>query len=638
MAFDGTNLIWNGNLKPYVSYVQRLFLFYRALEAIKPRTMSFLIKQFLKVSLIFVLIHNFHGGGRAQALKVLPGPITSDISDSRSVNFLDLNNDGWEDLYISNGKEGGQPDLLYLNNGSGEFIKVTDMAIVKASNPSDGASFADYNNDGHIDGIISSWYGAEDLLYLNNGNGNLEYNASAGMVTGSFAETASFGDYDNDGWLDLYVTNSGGGKDNYLYRNLQNGKFERVTDHILVQDTKPSRGAIWGDFNNDGITDLFVANESDVSNDIFLGTGGGNYEKLNRGGIIVKTFGSMTGSWGDIDNDGDLDLFIGNSAFFKGQRNQLYKNFGGSFAEITDDPVVNANTCTFGSAFGDYDNDGDLDLVVTNGFCSSGLRNTLYENQGDGTFVDASDQLGLNASVCSFGVAWGDVNNDGFLDLAVANCKNNNTDTERPNTLMVNQGNDNNWLALKLTGVQSNRSAIGTQVRVKATINGKISWQLREVSAQSGYAGQNSLVVHFGMGDASQIDSLLIRWPAGTQQVLTNVLVNQKLTITEGTTTSNQNQLTSIPGLSMEVFPNPGAAEEVRVRLNFTASLATWGIGTIALYDTLGQSMAQRELKLRKGETIVSIPKPGSRLAAGMYQVVLQIEDRTMTRTVMIRP
>src|SRR5690606_22419458 len=121
--------------------------------------------------------------------------------------------------------------------------------IVQASNPSDGASFADYNNDGHIDGVVSSWYGAEDLLYLNNGSGQLIYNAGAGIASGSFAETAAFGDYDNDGWLDLYITNSGGDKHNYLYRNLKNGKFERITNHILVQDAKPSRGAVWVDIN-----------------------------------------------------------------------------------------------------------------------------------------------------------------------------------------------------------------------------------------------------------------------------------------------------------------------------------------------------------------------------------------------------
>ncbi len=130
-------------------------------------------------------------------------------TDSRSVNFIDLNKDGWDDLYISNGLQGGQKDLLYLNDGTGTLVQITDMAIVQASSPSDGASFADYNNDGNLDGIVSSWYGAADLLYLNDGMGSLNYKGNAGIVSGSFAETAAFGDYDNDGWLDLYVTNSG---------------------------------------------------------------------------------------------------------------------------------------------------------------------------------------------------------------------------------------------------------------------------------------------------------------------------------------------------------------------------------------------------------------------------------------------
>jgi len=234
----------------------------------------------------------------AQMFETVTGPISNTLSDSRSVNFLDINNDGWEDIYVSNGREGGQEDLLYINDGNGQMVAVTNMEIIQPSNPSDGARFVDYNNDGHVDAMVTSWYGAEDLLYLNNGSAELNYNASAGIASGSYAETASFGDYNNDGWLDLYIINSGGNKKNYLYKNLQNGKFERIFNHILVVEAKLSREAIWGDFNGDGNTDLFVSNESNQTNDVFFGLGGGDFQKLNTGSIVTSQKGSMTGVMG----------------------------------------------------------------------------------------------------------------------------------------------------------------------------------------------------------------------------------------------------------------------------------------------------------------------------------------------------
>lgn len=470
---------------------------------------------------------------RAQIFELVPGDITSFPSDSRSVNFLDLNKDGWEDIFISNGRKGGQADLLYLNNGDGSFSRIEDQEIVQAGNPSDGASFADFNNDGHIDGIISSWYGAEDLLYLNNGTGQLIYQSDAGIVPGSYAETAAFGDYDQDGWLDLYITNSGQSKANYLYRNLRNGKFEWIKDHILVNELRLSRAAIWTDFNNDGKMDLFVANESNAANDLYEGLGNGEFKRFSNDSIVLATMGSMTASWGDIDNDGDLDLFVGNSAYFKGERNQLYRNEGGSFTEVMDDPVSSFEGCTFGSAFGDFDNDGDLDLAIANGFCDSNLQNKLYENQGDGSFVEISDLLPANLNVCSYGIAWGDIDNDGFLDLLAANCRNTAEVDEPANTLLRNLGNGNHWLKVKLEGKESNVNALGAKVRMKTAIDGQAIWQMREVSAQSGYAGQNSMILHFGLKDAEIVDYLIVEWPSGKKLTLENVVVDRLLTLLE---------------------------------------------------------------------------------------------------------
>lgn len=470
-------------------------------------------------------------GVSAQQFRLLNGPATGTGSDSRSVNFLDVNNDGWEDLFISNGLKGGQPDLFYINDGTGQLQEVTDQEIVLASEPSDGASFADYNNDGYIDGVVVNWYGREDLLYLNDGKGQLRYNTGTGIAPGSFAETAVFGDFDGDGWLDLYITNSGGDLHNFLYRNLQNGKFERITDHLLVQDAKPSRGAVWVDVNNDNIPDLFVANEENAANDLFIGKGKGTFEKMESGSLTAPGKSSMTASWGDIDNDGDLDLFVGNAGYYAAQQNQLFLNEGTTFKEITQGPLVETADCAYGSAFADYDNDGDLDLLVTHGYCREGLPNALYENLGDGKFHEVSELLTANEAVCSYGVAWGDLDNNGFLDLVVANCQNSPNDAQPPNSVLLNTGNANHWLKIRLEGESTNRSAIGARVKIKAIIAGKAVWQLRELGTQSGYAGQNSLVVHFGLGDAVQAGQVVIRWPDGQEQIMENIAADQQLTI-----------------------------------------------------------------------------------------------------------
>lgn len=572
--------------------------------------------------------------GIAQVFRIASGPVSEKVTDSRSVNFVDINNDGWEDLFISNGRKGGQADLLYLNDGTGNFLEITTADMVLACVPSDGAAFADVDNDGFPDGVVSSWYGAEDRLYRNDGYGMLHYQEKAGIVTGSYAETASFGDYDNDGWVDLYITNSGGDKHNYLYHNLGDGRFERITDHLLVEDAKLSRGAIWGDLNGDGLLDLFVANEENAANDIFLGKGKGRFERLDHDSIALKPAGSMTASLGDIDNDGDMDVFVGNSGYFSPQKNQLYRNTGRGFEEITEGPVVETANCTYGSAFGDYDNDGDLDLIVTNGYCNTGLPNALYENQGDGTFRDVSEWLPANGNICTYGVAWGDVNNDGFPDLVVANCKNNAEDTERANTLLINEGNDNHWLQVQLKGVRSNASAIGARVKVSARLAGKPVRQLREVQSQSGYAGQNSLRLQFGLADATVVDSLQIYWPAGGVQTFTELAVDQFLVIKEDSARPIV-QLPTSTALSFRVLPESLVVGTTDLQLEIDNRLGQKK-GTVTCYNAVGQMVGEWPLDYSPGLSQVKLPVAGVSLSAGMYRVVMQVEDQRINRNIII--
>ncbi len=588
--------------------------------------------------LVFLLPLIFHTNLSAQQFILADGPVTSVLSDSRSANFIDLNNDNWEDIYISNGLSTGQADLLYLNDGTGNFTQVTNMAVTQAINPSDGASFVDYNNDSYLDGVITSWHNAEDLLYINNGDGQLIYNEDAGIVAGSYAETAAFGDYDNDGWLDLYITNSGGNNKNYLYRNTQDGKFERIQNQILVNDGKLSRGVIWGDFNLDGHLDLFVVNEGNGSNDLFLGQGEGNYSKVTEGSLVTSQRSTMTASWGDIDNDGDFDAFIGNAGFFVTQQNQLFINEGNEFVEVTEGDLVQTDNCTFGSSFGDYDNDGDLDLLIANGFCSTNLSNALYANQGDGTFADSSHLLSSNPAVCSFGVAWGDINNDGFLDLLSANCRNNSAGAQQNNTLLVNQGNENHWLKVKLEGLQSNRNGVGAIIRIKATINGESIWQMREVRSQTGYAGQNSLIAHFGLGSSTIVDSLIVDWPSGVQQVMLALPVDQRIDIMEDLVDAIR------PGpnnaFDFSVFPNPLAKQTNEITIQLPTDLQSDSV-QVQLLNQRGQLIGSQEYDAQNYNHSLTFPinigsNADQHLAAGIYLLLVKTEKGSATKKLVI--
>jgi gliding motility-associated-like protein len=264
-----------------------------------------------------------------------------------------------------------------------------------------------------------------------------------------------------------------------LFRNDGQGSFTQITEGISGQEEIYSNGASWGDYNNDGYLDLFVANESayrqPAPNFLYRNNGNGSFTKITTGAIVTDTSNALGSAWGDYDNDGYLDLFVAN----------------------------------YEKDFEDY-------------HTVQGYRNLLYHNNGDGTFTRITDDVIVADSSTSSGAAWGDCDNDGDLDLFVANYYS-------PSLLFINSGNGNNWLNIKLIGNASNKSAIGAVVRLKA--NG--IWQMRHVEALSGALSQNSLNVEFGLGKATVIDSICVQWPSGSKSMMSGVAVNQFLTIEE---------------------------------------------------------------------------------------------------------
>ena len=492
--------------------------------------------------------------------KITSGPFVTSDGDSRSVNWVDVNDDGFIDCMITNGPTGGQDNFLYINNGTGGFTALTGDTIVKDNKPSDGATWADSDNDGDLDCYVANWYNTKNLFYNNTGVGAFTQTQNAIETSGGYCETASWGDYDNDGLLDLYVTRSGGTiatNKNLLFHNEGGNAFTKVLTGTPVTDAFISRSVNWTDIDSDGDLDLFVTNENDQNESLYRNDGAGVFTKLTNGPLLNDGGKTMSSSWGDYDNDGDLDVFLANDQGNDG----LFRNEGQfNFTKITSDTVSNCGGNSFSSAWSDVDNDGDLDLFVTNSFGTTTLwPNFLFLNNGNGSFTRVGNTAPATDLDWSYGCAFGDYDNDGFEDLAVATCRYNSVD--RPDLLYHNDGNSNNWITIKLVGTITNKSAIGTKIRVKANINGNPVWQMRELSAQTSYCGQNDLRPHFGLGNATNIDSIKLEWLNGTVEYYTNITKNQFITIVQGNGITGINNESLLKINDVLIYPNPASTK-----------------------------------------------------------------------------
>ncbi|MHC1765543.1 MAG: CRTAC1 family protein [Verrucomicrobiia bacterium] len=455
-----------------------------------------------------------------------PGWTNSD-QYSESSAWGDYDKDGFIDLFVANSSISLGPsyNFLYHNNGDGTFTPKSEEEvgpIVSDLARFGGGCWGDLNNDGQIDLLtptlpaISGWPPAAPHVYLNEGNGRFR-SADAGDLSHEypFAFWGGLADYDNDGNLDAFLTGAWaetGHRNNLLFHGRGDGTFSLVTDSVVAADTSnTSLDGAWGDYDNDGLADLVVANFN--SHDFFYhNEGHGHFRRLTSS--IFERYASTHHAWGDYDNDGFLDVAEG----YGGVR--LLRN------DRAGDFVVSTNWAFAGiwsgPTWADYDNDGNLDLLLLRGQ-STALQLRLFHNQGNGTFTEVEDIVTRSAANW-LGGGWGDYDNDGFMDLFVA-------ETTGNNALYHNVGNGRHWIKFLLEGTRSNRSAIGANVRVQATIGGKSVWQIREVSG--GNYCQNDLRPNFGLGDATKAEFVRIEWPSGTVQELTNVPVNQFLTVWE---------------------------------------------------------------------------------------------------------
>jgi len=450
------------------------------------------------------------------------------------VAFGDVDGDGDIEIYTVDTEEANRL-FSYPGNKGSHYVDATSKA--RLSGPiysssgrpyyDQGTTMADVDNDGDLDIYLTSLYG-ENILFKNNGNGVFKDVTKVAGVSGGMTRSnmGIWGDVDNDGDLDLFVTNEH--SSNVLYLNNGAGIFKDVTAKANLVTPRGSVGATFGDIDNDGDLDLFVANFG-FSNRLYRNEGvdpetGCPYFKnvTCECGLVDEdtTKRSNAAVFADIDNDGDLDLFVTNLV----KSNRLYENDGtGHFCDITYQAGLADSGLSHGANFFDADHDGDLDLFVGN---RGG--NVYYENNGDGTFTDKTEEVGLRSGGYTTGSACGDLDNDGDIDLYVANY-------DERSIIYWNQQNDQNFLKLKLIGTRSNRDAIGAKVFLyQAGHLGerKFLKGMREVNGGSGYCSMNSTTLHFGV-DASKSYDLRIIFPSGMEIIRKNVAAGQTLYIFE---------------------------------------------------------------------------------------------------------
>jgi hypothetical protein len=474
--------------------------------------------------------------------KITTGSIVTDVGYGIGCAWGDYDNDGFIDLIVTDISESAptaQKNVLFHNNRDGTFAKITNTIVTAEGRDWRGCSWADYDDDGNLDLFVTSTdvagFPAQNELFRNNGDGTFTKmtRSNAGdivSVAAGGSEGCVWADYDNDGFLDMFVARYGF---DWLYHNNGDGTYTAITNILEGFASTDGYFAAWGDYNNDGRPDLFATVKSDPpTNRLYLNLAGGSFARVTSGSIATDSAHSFGCAWGDYDNDGFLDLFVCNGGYIDNETNTLYHNNGdGTFTKMTSTIVgsIASDAGEFMSCtWGDYDNDGFLDLFVTTYDGGNLTVNYLYHNNGDGTFTRILSGSLVNDQGDAVGCAWGDYDNDGFLDLFVPRGAN----LAESNLLYRNNGNSNTWLKVNLVGTLSNRSAIGAKVRVRATIHGKPMWQMREINTGSGF-GHSPLLAHFGLGDATNAETVRIEWPSGVVQTLTNVATRQALTVVE---------------------------------------------------------------------------------------------------------
>jgi hypothetical protein len=439
---------------------------------------------------------------------------------------------------VSSQDPGPQANKFY-ENSEGQFEARSIEGLTDFDGFSSGSTWADFDNDGDLDTFVANQRDQANVLLLQEiaADGIVRFLRHATARLGEdkgWSYSVAAADADNDGFVDFFVSNGGLSHSgvNFLYRNVAGKTIERVFDSDVVASNHASGGASWSDYDGDGDQDLVVANRptADMQGfklSLFRNEGNMQFTRMDAAALPVDATFPMSVAWGDVDNDGDQDLYAGN---LYGMANNLYENLGdGTFRIMDGGRATMDGGSSYAVTFGDLDNDADLDLVVANW----GSASEIYLNDGAGQFEQVRPEAFRRSVHFTSSLALGDYDRDGDLDVLIGNWPNHPGEGFEENVLIENRFADGNWIRVALQGETSNRSAIGALIVVETIMNDKARRQVREVSAHSGWRSQGELTQHFGLGDATAVSKVVINWPSGHTQSIVEPAINQVLNVSE---------------------------------------------------------------------------------------------------------
>lgn len=496
---------------------------------------SVFLKELAGTLLLMFAVSGIHGQ-IPRFTRIDTGTLVNETIRGRGLYVVDYNVDGFLDLYLGNSTGVGglnRPNLLFRNEGKGSFTKApATIVTTKIYEHNSGSNWGDLDNDGDPD-----LYN-DGEIFLNDGKGSFSYGKK---VTDRNEVNAVWIDLNNDSYLDI-LTNVYYDR-NYAYLNLGNGSFKEIeAGDFSIKGVGGSQSFSMADVDNDGDMDVFEANlcvfkgcDSLIPNTLYINSNDGTFIALDSTSSVVdEAMQSPGSSWGDYDNDGDMDIYV---LSMMDKKDILFRNEGGlEFSRIYLDADKASNKWSYNSSWGDLNNDGYLDLfvsVVPDGNLihpdCSWFQNMMYLNRGDGTFF----RLKYGDIINDGGEphVMNDFDNDGDLDIIIGH-----GNGARPYLVYVylNNGNENHWLNISCEGTMSNRSAIGTRIKVKAKVGEESIWMTREIGQENGVHACNGPRLHFGLGIAEKADSVIVRWPNGLVETYNDIPADHFYKATEG--------------------------------------------------------------------------------------------------------
>ena len=481
------------------------------------------------------------------------------------VSFFDYDNDGWDDLTVATADD---DPVRFYKNINGNFVEQT-LNIANNNWRNKQVNWVDIDNDGDNDLFVTSDTSI-NRLYENLGNMILQDITSTSGLLNEVLVTygASWGDYNNDGFLDVFLSNRDTTIPNILYKNNGNNTFSLVNSESgLITTGTLSFCSAFIDYNKDGFQDIYIANDKvEYPNIMYKNNGDGTFTEVGFETGTDITIDAMSVTIGDYNSDSWLDIYVTNDVV----GNVLLKNNGnGTFSDETLSSNTAMNSVAWGSVFLDAENDGDLDIYVSaehDGTVSGYLSSALFTNNND-EYILENEAIPDDYAI-SYSNAIGDIDNDGYPEILVNNINHDNIFLWKNNS-----NNTNNWLKVKLEGTISNRNGVGSMIEI--SVNGEK--QYRYTLIGEGYLSQNSASEIFGIGDATVIDYVKVNWLSGTEDIFYNVSPNQNLKIVEGSSLSIEESNTS----EIKLFPIP--TTEI---LNIESSLP---IEEVMVYNLLGE-------------------------------------------------